>query len=57
MGGCASGRPSKVVLKHPATLDFVNCNVDRWETDKSYRTNEECVRKYQEEGYVIWGQR
>ncbi len=56
-GGCASDKPSRVILKHPETQDFVNCNVDKWESAQSYRTNEECIRTYEEQGYFIWGKR
>ncbi len=46
--------PDKVVLKHPTTHEFVNCNVDQWKSKKSYEENDECVKKYQKQGYVIW---
>ncbi len=58
-GGCSMfiDKPKRVVLKHPQTLDFVNCNVDKWETTGSYRSNEECIRSYREKGYFIWDTR
>ncbi len=55
---CAGNKkPDRVILKHPVTQEFVNCNVNRWQSEKSYKENEECVRKYQKEGYIIWGQK
>lgn len=56
--GCAaaSGKPTKVVLKHPETLDFVTCTVGRLQSNSAYRENDECIRKYQQQGYVIWGE-
>ena len=59
LSGCASSekRPRTVVLKHPETQDFVNCNVDKWGTEESYQKNEECIKGYKEKGYEIWGTR
>jgi hypothetical protein len=57
VSGCAlSGKPTKFVLKHPETLDFVNCDVDKWGTPLSYKSNEECVKHYESLGYFVWGQ-
>jgi hypothetical protein len=58
-GGCASlgDKSKKVILQNPETMEFVNCEVDRWGTRRSYATNEECVKEYQAKGYVIWGER
>ena len=59
LSGCGmnSKKPSLVILKHPETLDFVNCKVDKWQSKESYRKNENCVRGYQEKGYIIWGKK
>lgn len=57
LGGCASTgeKPSTVILKNPSTMEFVNCDVDRWGTSASYERNDKCVKEYQEQGYIIWG--
>ncbi len=47
--------PRTVVLKHPVTLDFVDCKVDQWETSKSYKDNQQCIEDYKKKGYVVWG--
>ena len=59
ISGCASfgDQPTTVILKHPETLDFVNCNVDKWGTTKSFSDNEKCVEQYKQKGYVVWGTR
>lgn len=58
-GGCANGKgkPTKVILKHPVTQDFVNCDVDKWQSKVSYEKNEECIKAYEAEGYEIWGKK
>jgi len=58
-GGCASlgDKSKKVILQNPETMEFVNCEVDKWGTRRSYATNEQCVKEYQAKGYVIWGER
>jgi len=55
--GCAAfqGTPTNVVLKHPQTMDFVDCRVDEYRSKKSYAANEKCIKDYQDKGYVIWG--
>lgn len=50
-------KPTRVLLKHPETLEFVNCNVDQWETSASYKSNEECIKDYEAQGYVVWDSR
>lgn len=59
ISGCSmmSGKPSKVILRHPETLDFVNCQVDKWETSEDYIKNEECVEDYKKKGYAVWAER
>ncbi len=49
--------PTRIVLKHPETLDFVNCNVDQWDLPHSYKNNEECVEDYKKKGYFVWDKR
>lgn len=58
IGGCAgfSGKPTSVILQDPATMEFVNCDVDEWGTAASYQRNEECVEAYKKKGYVVWGE-
>lgn len=57
--GCvaAKNQPKVVILKHPVTLDFQNCSISGWADEEAYRQNEECVAKYQQQGYEIWGSR
>lgn len=59
IGGCASfsGKSKNVILQNPKTMEFVNCEVDRWGTAVSYESNEQCVREYQAKGYRVWGER
>ncbi len=54
--GCAftEGKPRKVILRHPVTYDYVDCNVDIWQTEKSYKKNDECVEHYKKQGFVVW---
>jgi hypothetical protein len=46
-----------VILQHPETMDFQDCRLADWGSDKAIRENEECVQRYQQQGYIIWGQR
>lgn len=57
--GCSAlvNEPTRVMLKHPDTLDYVTCKVDDWATPESYAKNDKCVEGYQKKGYVIWGER
>jgi len=59
VGGCAAlgDKPKNVILQNPETMEFVNCEVDKWGTVASYEINERCVKDYQSKGYVIWGKR
>lgn len=59
LSGCASmqGKPQLVILQHPETMEFQNCEVDKLGLHSSFASNEECVKKYQKMGYVIWGER
>lgn len=52
-----SRKYTKVILKHPETLDFQECAVGMWATDQSYREQDACVAKLQSQGYEIWGER
>jgi len=50
--------PNVVILKHPATLDFQNCEVQgEWPDEKAYAANEECVKALEQQGYIVWGSR
>jgi hypothetical protein len=59
LGGCASfsGKPETVILQNPQTMEFVNCDVSKWETEESYRANDQCVKDYEARGFVVWGKR
>lgn len=50
-------KPTMVILKHPETMDFQDCKVEGWGSEKAFMENEECVRRYQQQGYVVWGSR
>ena len=52
-----SGESVSVMLQNPETMEFVKCDVDQWGTKKSYAKNEQCVKDYQNQGYVIWAER
>lgn len=51
----AKNKPKVVVLQNPDTLDFQNCKVADWGSEKGYQDNEECIKEYQQQGYIIWG--
>jgi len=57
--GCAvlSDKPVTVILQHPETLEFVNCDVDHWNMPASYEKNDKCVEEYKKKGFVVWGTR
>lgn len=57
LSGCASfgDSPRRVKLQNPTTLEFVDCDVDKWGTAASYERNNKCVEDYQNQGYIIWG--
>ena len=57
--GCAKyyGKSKKVILQHPETLEFVDCQMDRWETAKSFAENDKCIEEYKKKGFVVWGER
>lgn len=57
--GCASllHKPRLVILQHPETMEFQNCEVDKLGLRASFAANDACVEKYQKMGYVIWGER
>lgn len=59
LSSCLASKDSidLVILKHPETMDFQNCRVADWGSEKALRDNEECVKGYQQQGYIIWGQR
>lgn len=52
-----SRKYTKVILKHPETLEFKECQVGIWATDQTYRDHDECVKKYEAQGYEVWGER
>ncbi len=59
ISGCSlfMGKPSTVILRHSESLDFVNCQVGKWETPEDYKKNEQCVEDYKKKGYIVWGER
>lgn len=59
LAGCASfsDKPGTVIMQNPETMEFFNCEVDRWGTAQSYDRNEKCVEDYKKKGYVVWGER
>ena len=48
------GKPKKVILRHPVTYDYVDCDVDIWQTEESYKKNDKCVENYKKQGFVVW---
>jgi len=59
ISGCAgfSDQSSRVVLKHPETMEFVYCEVGEWTTKEAYAEKDKCVADYEKQGYVVWGER
>ncbi|PID77432.1 MAG: hypothetical protein CSB24_01500 [Deltaproteobacteria bacterium] len=55
LGSCQNNGYRKVILKHPETLDFKECEASTW--TKDHKESDECIRKYKEQGYQIWGER
>ncbi len=55
--GAMQGKYSKVILKHPETLDFQECQVDGVMTKEAYSKSDECIEKYKNLGYEVWGER
>lgn len=47
--------PKVVILQNPETMDFQNCKVADWGSEKGFQANEECIKGYQQQGYIIWG--
>ena len=54
---CASmkGEPRVYIMQNPETMEFKNCEVGIIGFDKHFKDNEECVKKMQAEGWVVWG--
>lgn len=53
---CAAMKePRVVILQHPETMEFKNCEVGTWATGKDFTENSKCVKKFEEQGYVVWG--
>lgn len=55
--GAMQGKYSKVIFKHPETLDFKECEVDGVMTKNAYSKSDECIEKYKNMGYEVWGER
>lgn len=55
--GAMQGNYSKVILKHPETLDFHECEVDSVMTKNAYSRSDECIEEYKSMGYEVWGER
>ena len=55
--GCMSmsGKPKVVIMQHPETMEFYNCEVAKPMIDKNYLANELCVEEYKKKGYIVWG--
>ncbi len=49
------GTRTRVILKHPETLDFKECDTGLWSV--SSRERDECVKQYEAQGYEVWGER
>ncbi len=57
--GCAAldkENHSRIILKHPETMDVKTCEVAIWQTKEAYSNVDKCVKKYEELGYEKWGQ-
>lgn len=59
LAGCGTmqGKYTKVILKHPETLEFQECEVGHLMTSEAYKTSDECIEKYKAQGYEVWGER
>lgn len=57
--GCAAllDKPRLVILQHPETMEFQNCEVEKLGMKAAFDANDACIEKYQKMGYVIWGER
>ncbi len=50
-----TGTKSRVILKHPETQEFKECQMGIWSV--TTREQDECVKKYEAQGYEVWGKR
>lgn len=59
LASCASitGKPRVVIMQHPETIDFQNCDVGKYGFDKDFRDQQTCVDELKKQGYIIWGER
>lgn len=55
--GLMQGKYTKVILKHPETLEFKECEVDSLMTSSAYESSDECIKNYKALGYEVWGER
>jgi len=57
--GCATiyGKSKKVVLKHPETQEFVECNVSgKIKMPSEKQVEDPCIEKYKNQGFEVWGE-
>lgn len=59
LASCAAtqGKPRVVIMQNPESMDFQNCKVEEWWNDQAFKDNEECVKGYLKQGYIVWGTR
>lgn len=60
LSSCLAGKkgPKVVIMKHPVTLDFQNCEVKgEWPDEEAYAAKDQCVQALEQQGYIVWGSR
>lgn len=58
--GCAAMDPDsheRILMQHPGTMDMKECQIDGpWRNNEAFAAVEECAKRYEQQGYVRWGQ-
>ncbi len=59
LAACASmqGKSRVVIMQHPYTMDFQNCEVGKYGFNKDFKDQQKCVDDLKNQGYIVWGER
>lgn len=59
LASCAAmrGKPRVVIMQHPETMDFKNCDVGKYGFDSDFKDQQICVDELKTLGYMVWGER
>ena len=58
LSGCASmtAEHTRTLLIDRSTGEMMECTVDKWRSEESFKRYDQCVLDYQKQGYEIWSQ-